>query len=146
VSRSAGATFVELLVVLTLLGIVAGVTATYLKPMETSTRDGAEQVGGFFKESRFKAVATTSAYRVRPESPSRLLAETAASCSSATWSADPALSLDLPPAVSLAEAGWSVCFNSRGIASQILRVTVQQAGRPARTVEVLLGGTARIVP
>ena len=145
-SRSAGATFVELLVVLTLLGLVAGVTAMYLKPMETSTRDGAKQVEGFFKESRFKAMATTSAYRVRPESSSRLLAETAASCSSATWAADPAFSLDLPRGVTLGETAWSLCFGSRGISSQNLTVTVLQAGRPTRTVEVLLGGTARIVP
>jgi len=146
VSRAEGATFVELLVVLTLLGLVAGATAIYLKPMETSTRDGALQVEGFFKEARFKAMATTSAYRVRPETSSRLIAETAASCSSATWTADSSVSSDLPRDVTLGDTAWSLCFNSRGIASQNVTLTVQQAGRPTRIVEVLLGGTARIVP
>ena len=146
VSRSAGAPFVELLLVLTLMGLVAGTTAIYLKPMETSTRDGAKQVEGFFKESRFKAMATTSAYRVQAATSSRLFAETAASCSSTTWTADPALSLDLPRGVTLADTGWTLCFGSRGISSQNLTVTVLQAGRPTRIVEVLLGGTARIVP
>lgn len=145
-SRSSGFTLAEMLVAIAIVGIAAGTAALYLKPMETSTRDGASQVEGFFKQIRFKAMATTSAYRALPGSSTQLRAETAASCASTTWISDPALTMDLPTRVSLGSTGWSLCFNSRGISSQNLTVSVQQTGRPTRSVEVLLGGTARLVP
>jgi hypothetical protein len=93
--------------------------------------------------ARARAVASTSALRVRPETNGSLVGEQAASCSATTWTGEPALDLELPDRVTLTDTSWSVCFNSRGIASSGLVLTVDHPDYQPRRVEVMLGGAVR---
>jgi hypothetical protein len=55
------------------------------------------------------------------------------------------MKLNLPDGVTLADTGWSVCFSSRGISSDNVVITLQHDVYGSEQVEVLLGGTTRVV-
>jgi prepilin-type N-terminal cleavage/methylation domain-containing protein len=144
--RSAGMTLVESLVVIAILGTGLAIGSAYLRPMEHPVERGAERLESLFRGARSRAVSTLSAYRIRPETNGSLLGEYSASCNAVTWTAEPALELALPDLVTLTDTSWSVCFDTRGIASSGLLVTVDHPDFYPRVVEVMLGGAVRRVP
>ena len=140
-----GFTLSELLVVLAIMGLSATIGSLYLDPMTTPIESGAIQLEGFFRQARLQAMATTSAHRVSPSDSSNLMVESAGTCSDTTWTTEGDLRLELPDGVSMSDATWSVCFSSRGISANNLTVTLEHDLYGSRQVEVLLGGTTRIV-
>jgi prepilin-type N-terminal cleavage/methylation domain-containing protein len=144
--RSAGMTLVESLVVMALLGTAVAIGAAYLRPMEAPVERAADELQALLRGARARAVATTSAHRVRPETNGAILGEHAPSCAATSWTAEPGLDLALPDLVTLTDTAWSVCFNSRGIASTALLVTLDHPDFQPRDVEVMLGGAIRRVP
>jgi hypothetical protein len=144
--RAAGMTLVELLVLFALMATALGIGAVYLKPIEAPVLRAAELTESALRSARARAVATLSAYRVRPATDATLTAEHASSCAAATWTAENALDLELPDGVTLADTAWSVCFNARGIASNTVVVTLDHPSFAARQVQVMLGGAVRIAP
>lgn len=145
--RNRAFTLTEALVVLGITGIILTVGAINLRGLNNPLQDGASQLEGFFKQTRSKAMATTSAYQVRTESAGRLVAEYAANCNAATWTADPRLTLELPAGVKVSGTNspvtWPVCFTSRGLANKNLIVTLSDAKNRTRQLEVMLGGGVR---
>lgn len=141
-----GVSLVELLAVMAILGVIVGTAGLYLKPMEAPLNTGAEGLDALFRQARARGMATTSAYRVSPEGPGRIRAEYAESCLGTTWTTDPRVALELPEQVSLADLTWSVCFSSRGIADTNEVVTLTHPDFGTARVEVMLGGTTRILP
>jgi hypothetical protein len=73
------------------------------------------------------------------------MAETAASCSDTTWATVNGMTMNLPGDVSLTSTTWIACFSSRGISASNLKIgmTHPQAGTVA--IELLIGGTTRVV-
>jgi len=140
---SAGMTVVELLVVLAVVGIFVGAASMYFNPSQGSLQDGMALFEGFVAQSRARAMATTSARRVRPTTSAKLVSESAASCAATTWTTDSRL--DLPSTVQLTSTAWTVCFGDRGTSTVNLTVGFQQAAL-TRSVEIMLGGTTRVVP
>ncbi|WP_105316880.1 pilus assembly FimT family protein [Thermus tenuipuniceus] len=151
--RSPGATLVELLAVLGILGIVAAIGVLNLRPLSDPLQDAVAQAEGYLKQVRAKAMATTSAYRVEL-GPSGFRAWYASSCRGANFTEDTALRLDLPQGVRL-EARWAqsgqafapsdwVCFTSRGLllASQGKEPLLEfRDGRGrVKTLRIMLGG------
>ena len=67
-----GMSLVELLATVAILGIALGMAALYLRPMGTPLGNGVSLTESFLREARSSALATTSAFRVRPEGPLEL--------------------------------------------------------------------------
>ena len=141
----AGLTLLEVMVVVAILGLGVGIASLRLQPLETPLQSSATLVEGFFREARLKAIATTSAYRVLPSTSSRLMAQTADSCGASTWTTVVGMNLDLASGVTLSSTAWSVCFGSRGISNDNVSVKLLHDPLGSTTIEVLLGGTTRIV-
>lgn len=143
--RNRAFTLIEALVVLGITGIILAIGAINLRELNNPLQNGASQLEGFFKQARSKAMATTSAYRIHAESPSRLVAEYAANCNAAAWTADPKLTLEFAEGVKVSgtNSPWPVCFTSRGLANKNLIVTLSDANNRTRQVEVMLGGGVR---
>ena len=143
--KQAGSTLLEALVVLAIMGIALGIGAMYLRPIESPLKSGATLVEGLCRQARTSAIATTSAYRVRPGTAHMLLAEQAASCSETTWEVDNASKTQLPQGVSVKSTSWAVCFSSRGISTDNQEIHLQHSQFGEIGVEVLLGGTTRVI-
>ena len=143
--RQSGATLIELLVVLTIMGIALMVTAPNLKPAEAPLQTASRLTEGFILQARSSAIATTSAYRVVPDGEDRLLLEYAAKCDDSTWTAETYSILELPDEVTMTDTGWSVCFSRRGISSTNVTVTLTHPDFGSSQVEVLLGGSTRVI-
>ena len=141
----AGISLPEILTVIVILGLALGMAAMYLEAAEAPLDVGASILEGEFRQARLKAIATTSAYRVSASAPHRLIAERGASCSSTTWNQDSQMNLILPDGVTMTDTSWLVCFSSRGISTNNVTVPLTHPKYGSITVEVLLGGTTRVV-
>lgn len=133
-----------------IIGVLALVGALNLRWFDDPLHDAATNLSGLLKQSRVKAMATTSAYRVvaSPSGSLHLVAESALSCGagSTAWRPDDGLTLDLPTgiALSVSEGSAPTCFDPRGAASEdVVYRLVDTKGR-ALEVEVMLGGAVRI--
>lgn len=145
-TAAAGFGMAEMLVVLTLLGLLAGAAALNLRPLEAPLRTAAEEVEALFRQTRARALATTTPHRVRPIAAGALVVERSTSCAGASWDEVPALALELPREVGFDATAWSVCFDARGLASTNLTLTLSHPPSGQRRLEVLLGGTLRRLP
>ena len=143
--NEAGITLLEMLVVLAIIGISVGAVSLNLEPLGSPLRAGTSLVEGFMRQARLNAIATTSAYRVSPISIYKLGAETADSCTASTWTTDSSMKLDMPEEVELDSTAWSVCFSSRGISAGNVVIGLHHDTWGDVDVEVLLGGTTRVV-
>ena len=150
-----GLSLIELLITMAVVGVVMGIGALNLKPLNNDAGSAAGQLVGFLKLTRAKAMSTTSAYRVWTEAGSkpgqlRLYAERAKRCSDGTWTRDPKLQVELPEKVTL-DLDFSLwnfrkpCFDSRGLSSDYAVVILKDDRSRIRKVELLLGGAARVV-
>ena len=137
---------VELLVVFALTSIMLGIAVSNLKELNSSSRDAASEIVGFLKEVRAKAIATTRAYTITASGTETLVARYASVCSDASPTLDTTLRLDLPAGTNLTNTAWTLCYNSRGLADDAITIPVQDAQALSETVEVVLGGAARIQP
>jgi Tfp pilus assembly protein FimT len=135
----------EALVVLAIAGIALGAAALYLHPAEAPLQTGAGLVEGSLRQARLQAIATTSAFRVKPANATRLATETASSCTATTWTPVTAMNVALPQNVSTTSTSWSVCFSSRGISTNNIKIPLSHPDYGTLAVEVLIGGTTRII-
>ncbi len=141
----AGVSLFEVLVVIFILGLSVGIASMNFEPLETPLEASATLIEGFMRQARLNAIVTTSAYRVSPWNSGRLRAETANSCSATSWTADNRMSLNLASGVALSSTSWSVCFSSRGISNENVPIEMHHSTYGTTLVEVLLGGTTRVV-
>lgn len=143
--REGGSTLVEALVVLAVMALGLGIGSLYLKPVESPLSAGATLVEGLFRQARLNAIATTSAYRVSPGTAQLLIADRSDSCAGTTWVEDDDTRAKLPEGVTVEDGSWTVCFTSRGVSAdnQVIRLQHSQYGSIG--IEVLLGGTTRVV-
>ena len=138
-------TLVELLAVVAVMGSALVAFALYLQPMEAPLDEATNRLEGLFRVARVRGLATTSAYRVSPDGAGGLRGDYANNCTSATWTRDRALDLELPDEVTLTDTTWAVCFSSRGLASVNTVITMTHPRFGDRQVEVLLGGATRVL-
>jgi Tfp pilus assembly protein FimT len=134
----------EVLAVVTVLGLSVGAAALKLQPIETPLDSGTRLVQSSLRQARLSAIASTSAYRVVPVTSDRLTGEYANSCSASTWTTDSSMSLNMPKDVDFESTGWSVCFSSRGISDGNVEIVLDHPTAGKSTVEVLVGGTTRV--
>lgn len=148
--RTHGFTLIEIVVVLAIFAIVATFGALSLRGLQDPLHEAATNVAGLMKQTRAKAMATTSAYRVLVSSTNtrNLVTESAIRCSDTTgWTADGALTSELPEGISMTVSQGSLptCFDSRGLGNQDLILTFTDAKGRSMKVEVMLGGAVRIL-
>jgi type II secretory pathway pseudopilin PulG len=141
-----GTTLLELLGVLAILGIAVGAIVVRMQssgnPLDIST----SLLEGELREARFNAIATMSAYRVSPATPTRLQAEKGLNCSATTWTVDSSMNSALSTGVTMSPSSWSVCYSSRGVATDNVVVTLSHSQFGSRRIEVLVGGASRVLP
>ena len=140
-----GTSLLELLVVLALLGLSVTAISFNLAPLETPLQSGSVLLEGYLRQVRRQAMATTSAYRAVPIGPDRLIAQRGPSCLGTTWTDDPRVQVELPDDVEMTDSTWRVCFSSRGISASNVIVTLTHAEFGQKQVEVMIGGTTRIL-
>ena len=146
-----GFSLVELLIVLAVVGVVLAIAALNLRPLGAPLDQAANGLAGSLRQARTKAMATTSAYRVRPTSPTRVITERANRCGADTdaWTNVPGMTFELEGNIVLAADDWEVCFTNRGMAranSGGDSVEVAHASDSSRTrnVTTLLAGGVRV--
>jgi len=144
-NSESGLSLPELLTVIAIMGLALGMAAMYLEAAEAPLEIAASIVEGEFRQARLKAIATTSAYRVSASASHRLIAERGLSCASTTWTQDSQMNLVLPDGVTMTDTSWLVCFSSRGISTNNVTVPLAHDKYGTLSVEVLLGGTTRVV-
>ncbi len=146
-----GITLVEVLVTVTITGILAAIAAPSISFGSYPLKDSTNRVAANIKLLRTKAMSQTSAYRIRPEAVDQLVIERAAMCDDAPgeWVRDAGFAdedLELRDGIGLAavtvngtdvtpgdgvwdgpannDETWSLCFNSRGLADSNVVVTL----------------------
>ncbi len=145
-SAAAGVGMVELLSVLALVGVSVGMMVAYLKPVEAPLQTGGNSLVALMEQTRARSISTTQAHRVRPIDAETAIVEVADACGSVAWTLEPMIDLELPDLVTLTATDWSVCFNSRGLSSENLVITLQHPDRGSRRLELLRGGVLRWLP
>ena len=140
-----GYTIFELVTVVGLIAVIMGIVAFKLRDLDNPLENGANQMRGFFKQVRAEAIASTSAYIVRPASSTEIETLRGTSCSDASPVVDSRVALELPSGASLTATDWSFCYNSRGFPDSNIEIDLHDIGGQNRTVEVLLGGAVRVL-
>jgi hypothetical protein len=138
-----GASLIELLVMLAILGLVLGAAFVSLMPVAGPVERAGEQIDGVLRQARARAMASMTVHRVRPLDADTLIVETASDCASAAWSLDARFGLELAGGVVLSDTSWSACFDGRGLSSESVTMTLLHTERPPRQLELLRGGMVR---
>jgi prepilin-type N-terminal cleavage/methylation domain-containing protein len=145
-NRQSGMTLVELLGVLALIAIAVCVAVVNMQSSGIPSTSSTALLEGQFRAARLNAIATMSAYKVTPATPTSLRAEKGATCSATTWTVDSSLNNALATGVTMSPSSWSVCYSSRGVATSNVVVTLAHSRYGSRRVEVLVGGASRVLP
>jgi Tfp pilus assembly protein FimT len=143
--RDKGYTLMELLVAMAFAVVMTGIVAPKLADYQRPADDAISSFRGFLKVARGKAIARTVAYTVSATSPTRAVAVFGQNCSDPSPQSDPKLILDLKRGATFSSTAWSVCFTSRGIASNNLVVEIQDIDGLRKQVEIMLGGAVRLL-
>ena len=148
--KKQGFTLIELLITLGIFGIVMGIAAMNLRPLQGNLQNSAVNLSGHMKKVRARAMASTSAYRVVYVSPSELRAEVSNRCSAdaSTWQAAPRFGFTLEQPITLQNglnAGDALlCFSSRGFADASPTFTLQDDKGKTRQVVTYRGGAVEL--
>src|SRR5690606_38943207 len=124
---------IELLIVLAIIGILAGIAALNLRPFSNHAENGANVIAAGLKQARARAMSTTSAYRLVYVSPTELAASYATSCGSATWTDEATYDVKVEDSAWYEVKGAPgdsvgavvACFNSRGFAEDSQELLIQ---------------------
>ena len=141
--EESGFTLLELLVTISLAAVMTGFAVLNLKDLSNPALNAASDISGFLKLARSKALSTTSAYTISASSTDTLIATVGTTCSAAQ-TPDPSMTLFLADA-SLTDITWTICFSSRGFPDANVSIPVVDVYAGANTVEILLGGSIRIL-
>lgn len=139
-----GSSLIELFTVLAISSLLLGIGVMNVTALEGNARNTASELASYFRQARARAMSTTSAVRVRPESQNSIVMESAVDCSAETFT-----TLGTPMTLSrisvMPDSDWLVCYNSRGIADDSPVVQFYDTRGTSSSVEVFLGGSARVI-
>ncbi len=139
-----GYTLIELLVTMTIGSVMVGIVAANLRAYNRSSKNAVSMIQGFVKQARAKGIARTAAYRIYADaSGTAIRTSFANACTSTAFTTDTSLVLSMPEETKLLSPTWSVCFNSRGLATSNVTISMKTRDAGTKQVEVLLGGGTR---
>lgn len=137
-----GFTLIEMMATLGIVAIVLGIAVSSMGALDNPLNDTVQQVSAALNQSRLKAMANTDAYRVMPSSTMQLDVAYANNCAATTWTDVPAFARTLPDGIVFKSTAWSVCFDSRGLASNTAAIDLErQKDNKTLQIQVLLGGS-----
>jgi prepilin-type N-terminal cleavage/methylation domain-containing protein len=160
-SFSKGFTLTEVLVTLVVLGILTVIAAPTIRFGSNPLKDNSSRIAGNLKLLRAKAMSQTSAYRLQAvpgDVPGTVTLgiERAMLCSDTVWTADPTFATEdtlLDRQVRISQVmsngqsrpidSWSICYNSRGLATRNLVLTLRDE-RSGQTITVFPGGAVDV--
>jgi prepilin-type N-terminal cleavage/methylation domain-containing protein len=130
--------------VLTALAVPAVNSMAQGEPVENATN----QLASDLRLMRTKAMANTSAYRLRLNSTKSFVVEYATTCDvqDADWKVEASFTQDelkLPDSVrvTLPTSNWRICFNSQGMSDQGLTLTLKNSkNNNTKSIQVFVGG------
>jgi hypothetical protein len=142
--NSSGVSILELLVVILILAIFITMgTAIDFKPLRNPLVTDSANLSSFLKLVRSKAIGTTSAMHIQPESITTIKVIQGTTCDTINPTDDADFRFTLSPEVLFLGQEWSTCFTSRGLANENIEIPIGHQGQ-IRTVEIMLGGGSRI--
>lgn len=139
-----GLTLFELIVAMGLFALLASIALSNLKDLDDPLQNGASLLLSFVKQARSQAISTTSAYTLSASTNSHIISAVSNKCSDATKIPDDNVQMELPSGVHMVDTSWTFCFTSRGLADSNIEIELVDADGISKTVEVLLGGAARV--
>ncbi len=137
-----GFTLIELVVAVALVGVLMGVAVFEFRDVENPANNGAAQLASFFKETRAKALASTLAYTITPQSTTKIVTTKGKTCEAAQ-TPDNLQSLTLPSGSSLLQTSWAICYNARGVSNNSFDIHIADENS-SKVVQVVLGGGVRV--
>ncbi len=138
-----GFSILELLTVLSVMGVLSGIAAFGFRELERPANNAATLLASTFKQARARALSSTTPFTVTASSSTHVIVTYGTSCS-AGQTTDTTLDLELPRGAYMNDTAWSVCFNTRGLADTSLSIGVSDGGE-SKQVEVVLGGATRVL-
>lgn len=147
-SNSEGFTLLEVLVAMTISGVLLGIVSYQYLSLQNDVGFSAQNLVGALKRVRSKALASTYFYIVKPTSVSTMTVTYAASCNapSTAQQVDTTLRFLLDPPVAFSSLTWSICFTPRGITSDSATITLRDGvSGVTKSVEVVVGGGMRVL-
>jgi prepilin-type N-terminal cleavage/methylation domain-containing protein len=136
-----GVSLLELIVTMAVLAIAFTIAALNLRPLGDDLGNAVSEMSGTLKQAKIKAMATTSAYRVRPTSTTEVVVERARDCAGAGgWVTQTSMAQTLRENVTFTTTTWQVCFSSRGFSMD----SSLNFSSPSFTVKDKKGKTSRL--
>jgi type II secretion system protein H len=145
-----GFSLIELLIVMMIIGIIAGLAVVGLRGLRNDLGNSASQLEAQVKLARARAMTTTRAYRLVQVSDKRIEAEWSFRCSDDNgWTNDARIWFELPTRVEISETqkvqdNIIICFTSRGIATTNPVLTLQDNKGDTAELEIFLGGAVEV--
>jgi type II secretory pathway pseudopilin PulG len=140
----AGTSLVEMVVTVGLMGTMLGMGVANFRDQINSKKSANEELLTAIRGIRWRAMATTSTYTVKPVSDTVIRAYPGTSCSAPLGAPDPAAEYTLSRG-HLSETNWEFCFRSNGRTDSNLLLSVCDPDGTTHKLEVLLGGGTREV-
>ena len=134
-----GFSFLELLVTLSISGILVATAVSNLKTLENPLADASFQSTQFLKLVRSRAISRTLTLKVAPSSSTKLVVTSGSSCAAATTAVSD-LVLNLPTGATFSATNWSICFTPRGLSTSNTSFNLSEStSTKIRTEEVAIG-------
>ncbi len=141
--RAAGYSLIETLGVVAILGLLTTFTVVSLKPIEQPVAAMADVLQGTLRQARSKAMATTTAQRVRIFKRELVVEAASGAACKWPWVADTTMAQSVPDDIGLSPSNWIVCFDSRGVASSSVTITMTHPDYDPKQLQIMLGGSTR---
>lgn len=131
-----------MLVVISIIGILSAFAISNLNLLEKPLVSASSHIQGIVKLARAKAVGTTSAYRISAPADNQIAVAFGNTCDT-TDTADGTMQYLLPSEVTITNTVWTICFNARGLATEVATIPLADTHGQTRTIEVFMGGAVR---
>ena len=146
--NSKGFSLFELIIVLLLSSIMMGIVGFQFIELKDDLNYSANDMVGFLKRVRSKALASTHFYTITPLTLTKAIVRYSPSCSTpvASQIVENTISLKLGSNIAFSNLTWKICFTPRGISSDSATIQIQDnENGKVKSIEVVIGGAMRVL-
>ena len=145
--KAGGFSIVELLATMGIAAILTGFVAANFTALSSDIQNSSNQLAGFLKETRAKAISTTSAYKVEYQGDGTIKTLSAKLCDDLAddFVEDSKLSFEAPSKEVQVQPFSPICISARGLPDSTAMLTVNKRDwSQVNWVEIGLGGAVKI--